>query len=86
MEFIDRVEQKGAPVHLLQRPDGQDSHHALQIVGQDVEAHLRSDLVEGPDLEVGRSRPGLERTEGGSIVDRRMRITPPSLCLLYWGG
>jgi hypothetical protein len=38
--------------------------HAFQIVGQAVEAHLRSDLVEGSGLEAGRCHPGLDRAEG----------------------
>src|SRR5437870_7937224 len=41
----------------------QDGDHTLQIVGQNVEAHLCSDLREGSGLEVGGAHPGLEGAE-----------------------
>jgi len=34
--------------------------HSLEVIGQDVEAHLGSDLVEGPGQDVGGAHPGLE--------------------------
>src|SRR5256885_12707925 len=41
----------------------QDGDHTLQIVGQNVEAHLCSNLFEGSGLEVGGAHPGLEGAE-----------------------
>src|ERR1700726_458018 len=41
----------------------QDGDHTLQIVGQNVEAHLCPDLFEGSGLEVGGAHPGLEGAE-----------------------
>jgi hypothetical protein len=37
--------------------------HSLQVIGQDVEAHLGSDLVECPGQEMGGAHPGLESPE-----------------------
>ena len=48
---------------LHQRHDSQDLHHAFQIVGQHVEAHLRADLGQGPGQKMCRTHPGLDRAE-----------------------
>ena len=52
------------PDRLEQRLHPEDLDHSLQIVGQDVKAHLGSDLVEGPGEEVGAPHPGFQRSEG----------------------
>src|ERR1700716_2644428 len=41
----------------------EDRDHSLEVIGQNVEAHLGSDLVEGPGQEVGGAHPGLEGPE-----------------------
>src|SRR5215471_1264477 len=41
----------------------EDRYHSLQIIGQDVKAHLGSDLVQGPGQEVGGAHPSLEGSE-----------------------
>jgi hypothetical protein len=35
----------------------------FRVIGQNVEAHLGSDLVEGPGQEVGGAHPSLEGSE-----------------------
>ena len=45
-------------------PDTEDLDHSFEVVGQNVEAHLRSDLFEGFGQEVGAPHPRLERSEG----------------------
>jgi hypothetical protein len=37
--------------------------HPLQIVGENVKAHLRSDLFKGAQVEVGRAHPRLDGSE-----------------------
>ena len=37
--------------------------HSLQVIGQNVEAHLGSHLVEGPGQEMGGAHPGFEGAE-----------------------
>jgi hypothetical protein len=51
------------PHGLHQGLDAQNGDHTLQIVGQNVEAHLCSDFFEGSGLEVGGAHPGLEGAE-----------------------
>jgi len=46
-----------------QRSDTEDRDHSLQFIGQDEEAHLGSDLVEGPGQEVGGAHPRFEGSE-----------------------
>src|SRR5439155_11766506 len=51
-----------------QPSDSEDPDHSLEVIRQDVEAHLGSDLVEGPGQEVGGAHPGLEGPE--RVFDR----------------
>ena len=44
--------------------DPEDLDHSFHIVGQNVEAHLGSDLFESPGQEVGTAHPRLEGSEG----------------------
>src|SRR3981081_2024444 len=46
-----------------QRSRTDDRDHPLYVVGQNVEAHLGSDLVERPGQEVRGAHPGLECSE-----------------------
>ena len=68
-DFDGRAEKpellrRGLGPHGLHQGLGtQDGDHTLQIVGQNVEAHLCSDLFEGSGLEVGGAHPGLEGAE-----------------------
>ena len=48
---------------LHQRNDPQDLHHALQIVGQHVQAHLRADLGQGLCQKMCGTHPGLDGSE-----------------------
>src|SRR6516165_2693504 len=48
---------------LQQRSDTNDRDHSLQVIGQNVEADLGSDLVEGPGQEVGGAYPSFEGSE-----------------------
>src|SRR6516165_11738324 len=41
----------------------EDGDHPLQIVGENVKAHLRADLFEGAQPEVGRAHPRLDGSE-----------------------
>src|SRR5712671_5808562 len=54
-----------------QRSHTDDRDHPLYVVGQNVEAHLGSDLVERPGQEVGGAHPGLEGSEWMLEVCRR---------------
>jgi len=47
-----------------QRLRTEDLQHPLQVVGQDMQAHFRSDARQGLGQEVGRAHPRLERPEG----------------------
>ena len=47
-----------------ERARAHDRHHALQIVGQDAQAHLGFDVFKPSRQEVGVSHPGFERAEG----------------------
>src|ERR1700680_1687340 len=55
--------RRSGPDRCHQRSHPEDRDHSLQVVSQDVEAHLGSDLVEGPGQEVGGAHPGLEGPE-----------------------
>ena len=60
------------PHRLHERLDAQDGDHPLQIIGENVEAHLCSDLFEGLGQKVGRSHPrfdGPERMFDGLTAD-----------------
>jgi hypothetical protein len=57
----------GGPHHLDERLHPEDGDHPLQIVRENVKAHLRADLFEGAQPEVGRTHPRL-------AVWRRMRM------------
>ena len=52
------------PDRLKERLHAEDLDHSLHIVGQNVEAHLGSDLFERPGQEVGTAHPRLEGSEG----------------------
>ena len=51
------------PYDRRQRHHSQDGNDALEIVSQHVEAHLRADALDGPGQKVGRTHPGLQRSE-----------------------
>jgi hypothetical protein len=53
----------GGPHRLDERLHPEDGDHPLQIVGENVKAHLRADLFEGAQLEVGRAHPRLDGSE-----------------------
>src|SRR5215813_9523515 len=57
------------PHRLHQRSGAEDLDHSLEVVGEDVEAHLRSDLFERLHPEVRRPHPGFYGPEG--MFDRR---------------
>ena len=50
----------GGPHRQDERLHPEDGDHPLQIVGENVKAHLRADLFEGAQPEVGRSHPRLD--------------------------
>ena len=57
---------------LQERPDAEDLDHSLYVVGQNVEAHFRSDLFERFGQKVGASHPrlyGSERVLDGLSTD-----------------
>jgi hypothetical protein len=63
------------PHRLHQRPGAEDGDHPLQIVGENVEAHLRSNLSRVLVLKWVTPHPGLERAEGvfdGGAADTRL--------------
>src|SRR6266568_3867937 len=51
------------PHRLHERRSPEDGDHSLQIVGENMEAHLGSDLSEGPCQEMGGAHPRLDRPE-----------------------
>src|ERR1700722_19491929 len=53
----------GGPHSLDERLHPEDGDHPLQIVGENVKAHLRADLFEGAQPEVGRAHPRLDGSE-----------------------
>jgi hypothetical protein len=53
----------GGPHRLDERLHPEGGDHPLQIVGENVKAHLRADLFEGAQLEVGRAHPRLDGSE-----------------------
>src|ERR1700722_14079948 len=53
----------GGPHSLDERLHPEDGDHPLQIVGENVKAHLRADLFEGGQPEVGRAHPRLDGSE-----------------------
>ena len=53
----------GDPHRLDERLDTEDGNHPLQIVRENVKAHLRSDLFKGAQAEVGRAHPRLDGSE-----------------------
>jgi hypothetical protein len=53
----------GCPHRLDERPRPEDGDHSLQIVGENMKAHLRADLFEGAQAEVGRAHPSLDGSE-----------------------
>ena len=52
--------RSSCPDRRHQRSHTEDRYHSLQVIGQDVEAHLGSDLVEGPGQKMGGAHPSLE--------------------------
>ena len=50
----------GGPHRLDERLHPEDGDHPLQIVGENVKAHLRADLFEGAQPEMGRAHPRLD--------------------------
>src|ERR1700726_3471578 len=55
--------RRSGPDQRDQRSHTEDRDHSPQVIGQNVEAHLGSDLVEGPGQEVGGTHPSLEGPE-----------------------
>jgi hypothetical protein len=53
----------GGPHRLDERLHPEDGDHPLQIVGENVKAHLRADLFEGAQPEVGRAHPRFDGSE-----------------------
>ena len=53
----------GDPHRLDERLHPEDGDRPLQIVRQNVKAHLRSDLFKGAQAEVGRAHPRLDGSE-----------------------
>jgi hypothetical protein len=51
------------PHRLDERLHPEDGDHPLQIVRENVKAHLRSDLFKGAQAEVGRAHPRLDGSE-----------------------
>jgi hypothetical protein len=51
-----------------QATDADQGDHPLDVVGEDVERHFGSDVLEPPHLEVGRAHPGFDRAE--RVLDR----------------
>jgi len=47
-----------------QSADAQNVHHPFHIVGQNVQRHFGTDVLQRLHLEVCGSHPGLYRTEG----------------------
>src|SRR5204862_3913607 len=47
-----------------QSANAQNAHHPLHVVGQDVQRHFGTDVLERLHLEVRRSHPRLYRAEG----------------------
>jgi len=41
----------------------EDLQHPLQVIGEDVQTHFRSNPWQGPGEEVGRTHPRLQRPE-----------------------
>src|SRR5215468_1948628 len=56
-------EGSGGPHRLDERLHPEDGDHPLQIVSENVKAHLRADLFESAQPEVGRAHPGLDGCE-----------------------
>ena len=59
---VRRGAQAG-PYRLDERLHSEDGDHPLQIVGKNVKAHLRADLFESAQAEVGRAHPRLDGSE-----------------------
>ena len=64
----------GRPHRLDERLHSEDGDHPLQIVGENVKAHLRADLFEGAQPEVGRAHPCLDGSKRMLRGWRRMRM------------
>src|SRR5215208_3342226 len=47
-----------------QSANAQNAHHPLHVVGQDVQRHFGTDVLERLHLEVRRSHPRIYRAEG----------------------
>src|SRR5271155_1557288 len=61
------------PHRCQERLDAHDVHDAGEIVGQDVQRHLRGNPRQCLHQEVRRSHPGLDRAEG--MLDRLASLT-----------
>jgi hypothetical protein len=58
------TERGSGGLHRLdERLHPEDGDYPLQIVGENVKAHLRADLFEGAQPEVGRAHPRLDGSE-----------------------
>src|SRR6516225_1962393 len=57
------LNRRSGPDRRHQWSHTEDRYHSLQVIGQNVEAHLGSDLVQGPGQEVGGAHPSFEGSE-----------------------
>src|SRR5215469_3305300 len=58
--------RRSGPDRRHQRSHTEDRYHSLRVIGQNVEAHLGSHLLEGPGQEVGGAHPSLEGFRTGA--------------------
>ena len=55
------LNRASSPYRLNQRRDAHNTDHSPEIISKNMQAHLRSDILEPPHKKMRRSHPGFQR-------------------------